>query len=78
MHFLLVVPFLLLISMAVIYGVSLLSRKPETEKLKDTVFSMSDLKKEWHGLSAANWYKNYLFWAMFLLVLCAVIWIIFR
>jgi len=78
LHFLLVVPFLLLISMAVIYSVSLGSRKPEAEKLKDTVFSMSDLKKEWRGLSAGGWYKNYLFWAMLLLFSSAVIWIIFR
>jgi len=78
LHFLLVVPFLLLFSMAVIYGVSLLSRKPEAEKLNNTVFSMSDLKKEWRGLSAAGWYKNYLFWAIVLLVSSALIWIIFR
>ena len=78
LHFLLVVPFLLLLSMAVIYSVSLGSRKPEAEKLKDTVFSMSDLKKEWRGLSAAGWYKNYLFWAILLLFSSAVIWIIFR
>ena len=78
LHFLLVVPFLLLISMAVIYCVSLFSRKPEPEKLNNTVFSMSDLKKEWRGLSVANWYKNYLSWAIILLVLSATIWIIFR
>ncbi|MCL1934651.1 MAG: sodium/solute symporter [Candidatus Azobacteroides sp.] len=78
LHFLLVVPFLLLISMAVIYGVSLWSRKPEPEKLNNTVFSMSDLKKEWRGLSAAGWYKNYLFYAILLLFSSAIIWIIFR
>jgi len=78
LHFLLVVPFLLLFSMAVIYGVSLLSRKPEMEKLNDTVFSMSDLKKEWRGLSSVGWYKNYLFWAIILLLSSAIIWITFR
>ena len=78
LHFLLVVPFLLLVSMAVIYGVSLLSRKPGPEKLESTVFSMSDLKREWRGLSASGWYKHYLFWAIILLLSSAIIWIIFR
>ena len=78
LHFLLVVPFLLLFSMAVIYGVSLLSRKPEMGKLNNTVFSMNDLKEEWRGLYTAGWYKNYLFWAILLLFSSAVIWIIFR
>ena len=78
MHFLLVVPFLLFISMAVIYGASLLSPKPGPEKLNNTVFSVENLKEEWRGLSVANWYKNYLFWAIALLVSSAIIWIIFR
>jgi len=78
LHFLLVVPFLLLFSMAVIYGVSLLSRKPGQEKLSNTVFSMSDLKEEWRGLSTGGWYKHYLFWAIVLLLASAIIWIIFR
>ena len=77
MHFLLVVPFLLFISMAVIYGVSLLSRKPEPEKLNNTVFEWSDLKKEWRGLAGGGWHKNYLFWAIILLLSCTIIWIIF-
>jgi SSS family solute:Na+ symporter len=78
LHFLLVVPFLLLISMTVIFCVSLFGKKPGAEKLESTVFSMSDLKKEWRGLATANWYKNYLFWAILLLLLSAIIWIIFR
>jgi hypothetical protein len=48
------------------------------EKLNDTVFSMSDLKQEWRGLSSAGWYKNYLFWAIILLFSSAIIWITFR
>jgi len=46
--------------------------------LSDTVFSMSDLKAEWRGLSTAGWYKHYLFWAIILLLASAIIWIIFR
>jgi SSS family solute:Na+ symporter len=77
LHFLLVVPILLAISMVIIYTVSLTGRKPAPEKLQNTIFSIKDLQKEVAGLLSKGWYKNYLFWSIILLVACAAIWIIF-
>jgi SSS family solute:Na+ symporter len=78
LHFLLVVPFLLILSMIIIYGVSLFSQRTSPEKLKDTVFALSDLRTEWSDLKTKGWYKSYLFWSLLLLLVSAFIWIIFR
>ena len=77
MHFLLIVPFLLVASVLVIYLVSLRYVKPMESKLKDTTFSMDDLKAEFRATRGVTWYKNYYNWAIILLVLSAVIWVIF-
>ena len=77
MHFLLIVPFLLAVSGIVIYLVSMCYSKPVVEKLVDTTFSMSELKAEFRANRALVWYKNYHSWAIVLLVLSVLIWIIF-
>ena len=77
MHFLLIVPFLLAVSGIVIYLVSMCYSKPVAEKLVDTTFSMSELKAEFRANRALVWYKNYHSWAIVLLVLSVLIWIIF-
>lgn len=78
LHFLLMVPILLIFSMVVIYVSSLFFDKPTTEKLDKTTFSWADTKAE----SIALWkeetlIKNYQFWAVVLLVSSAAIWIAF-
>jgi len=78
MHFLLMVPFLLALSMIVIYGVSMLFEKPGADKLTNTTFRFADLKEEYIALKAVAWYKNYQVWAGILLIMSAVIWIVFR
>ena len=78
MHFLLIVPFLLVASALVIYLVSLRYVKPMESKLKDTTFSMDDLKAEFRATRGVTWYKNYYNWAIILLVLSVVIWVVFR
>ena len=77
MHFLLIVPFLLAVSGIVIYLVSMCYSKPVAEKLVDTTFSMRELKAEFRANRALLWYKNYHSWAIVLLVLSVLIWIIF-
>ena len=77
MHFLLIVPFLLAVSGIVIYLVSMCYSKPVAERLVDTTFSMRELKAEFRANRALVWYKNYHSWAIVLLVLSVLIWIIF-
>jgi len=78
MHFLLIVPFLLLASGIIICVVSLCYPKPALEKLKDTVFTPADLKADFKANQALPWYKNYYSWAAILLISSALIWIVFN
>lgn len=78
LHFLLVVPFLFVLSIVIIYVVSLFSAKPTEEKLTNTVFSLQDLQMEFLEMKNGKWYRSYLSWAAILLILCAVIWIVFN
>lgn len=66
MHFLLIIPILLLFSMAVIYSVSLAFPRPGADKLRDTTFSF----REWQTGRTA-------LWAAGLLAACAVILLLF-
>lgn len=77
LHFLLLVPFLLLVSGLVIYVVSLCSAAPEAEKLVNTTFSRAGLKAEFRAARAGAWYKNYHVWALLLLLCSAWVWIVF-
>jgi SSS family solute:Na+ symporter len=77
MHFLFVVPCLLVISIIIIYIVSLFGKKAAPEKLENTIFSVKEFKKEWIELNSKKWYHSYLTWSILLLLLSAVIWVIF-
>lgn len=78
LHFLLIVPFLFTFSLIVIYIASLFSSKPSIEKLTNTTFSKEDFIEEYYSLKGGAWYKNYLVWSFILLIICALIWFIFR
>lgn len=78
LHFLLIVPFLLVISILIMYLTSLFFPPPAADKLENTTFSYKDLITEFAKFKTEAWYKNYLSWAIILLVLSIVIWIVFR
>ncbi len=69
MHFLFIVPILFTFSVAVIVVVSMLTARPQPEKLKDTVFTLSDFKDETIGLRQVKWYQNYRYMSIGLIVL---------
>ena len=77
LHFLLMVPFLLGFSGLLMYVVSRFSPAPAPEKLADTVFSWRDLAEEFRAHRGKPWYTFYLWWAVLLLLLSAVIWTVF-
>ena len=77
MHFLLIIPILLVISMAVIYIASLFHPAPAEAQLRDTTFSRAGFREETLELRKLPFYKNYRFWGAALLVGCAAILVIF-
>lgn len=77
MHFLYIVPILLILSLIVMWTVSLFGPRPDNEKLMTTTFHYKDLKSEIASAYHSNWLSSYLFWAVILLVLSAFVWIIF-
>lgn len=78
MHFLFIVPILLVFSMLVIWIVSLATGKPAPEKLVDTTFSVADFKAEALELKAEKWWKNYRVLGAGLIVISIILLIIFR
>lgn len=77
LHFLMIIPFLLVFSMAVIFMVSRTDKKPEPAKLENTVFKMDDFKAETLALKGTPWYANYRTWALALLAISAALMVIF-
>ena len=77
MHFLLIVPFLLVFSLSVIWAVSRTAPAPRPDKLIDTTFSAADFRAETRSLAEVSWWRNRV-WGGVLLVLCMLILIIFR
>lgn len=77
LHFLLIIPFLLVFSMLVIFVVSRLDKKPEAEKLENTVFSLDAFKAETLSLKGTKWYSNYRTWGLGLLIVSVALLIIF-
>jgi SSS family solute:Na+ symporter len=77
MHFLLIVPFLFVISAGIIYVASLFTAAPAASKLSDTTFTLHDFRQETKLLREVAWYRNYRFWALLLLVCCATLWLFF-
>lgn len=78
MHFLLMVPFLLIFSLLVVYLSSFLYARPSKEKLINTTVSAVDLREEYMIMKTVVWYKNYQVWAGVLLVLSVLIWVVFQ
>lgn len=78
LHFLLIVPFLLIFSLLVIWIASLTAPAPASAKLADTTFSMADFRAETRSLASVAWWRNYRVWGGVLLVLCVLILLIFR
>jgi len=73
LHFLLIIPILLLFSVAVICLASLAFPRPDAEKLADTTFSLKDFRAEGAALRTLPFYRNYRFWGGCLLLLCGAI-----
>ena len=73
LHFLLIIPILLLFSVAVICLASLVFPRPDAEKLADTTFSLKDFRAEGAALRTLPFYRNYRFLGGCLLLLCGAI-----
>lgn len=78
LHFLLIIPILLVFSMAVIGLSSLAFPRPSADQLRDTTFSLRDFRAEGAALRKGPFYQNYRFWAGCLLAACALILILFQ
>lgn len=78
MHFLFIVPILLVFSMLVIWLVSLATERPSPEKLTDTTFKIADFKAESLALKGEKWWKNYRVMGAVLIVLSLMQLIVFR
>lgn len=77
LHFLLVVPFLLVFSLVVMWIVSRFTAAPAPEKLVNTTFRPADLRQEFATALQGHWWASYLFWSALLLIGCAAVWTIF-
>jgi SSS family solute:Na+ symporter len=78
LHFLLIVPILFLFCLVLTYISSLFFAPSTDEKLTNTTFSARDFITEYNMLKNNMWYKNYLLWAVVLICLCALLWILFK
>ena len=78
MHFLFIVPILLVFSMLVILLVSLATGRPAPEKLTDTTFSIAGFKEETLSMKAIPWWQNYRYMGLALFVLSIILLFIFR
>jgi solute:Na+ symporter, SSS family len=77
MHFLLTVPIYLLFSIVVMVVVSLLTEKPDYEKIKPYVWTKEEFRKETLELKNVPFYKNYRKLSYILIGLCAIVLILF-
>jgi SSS family solute:Na+ symporter len=77
LHFLYIVPILLISSMIIMWAVSKYSAAPSADKLTTTVFNYNDFKAELATLRHGNIMSNYLTWAGVLVLLCALLLLIF-
>lgn len=77
MHFLFIVPVLLVFSMIVIAAVSLATAPPDASKLKDTVFTIEDFRQETLQLKQVKWWQNYRYMSIGLVILCGLLLLLF-
>lgn len=78
MHFLLVVPFLLIGSILIMVIASRFFEKPSEEVLKEYTWSSQEFREETVALKSVKWYANYRIWSYILLACCALILLVFR
>lgn len=78
LHFLYIVPILLILSMIIMWVVSKCGAFPKEDKLNTTTYRLSDFNKEISTLRHGNIWSNYLTWAFCLVVICVGMLIIFR
>ena len=71
-HFLYLAPILLVISIAVIVGVSLSGEKPDEETVRELTWTPDFFRQETEELAALPWYKNYRYQTIGMLVLIAL------
>jgi len=76
MHFLFIVPILLLISVIIILTTSYIGEKPKPEKLENTIFSTTLFKEELKQMTK-EWRKSYLSWAIALLLVGTLLLVLF-
>jgi solute:Na+ symporter, SSS family len=77
MHFLLTVPIYLAFSMAVMIVVSLLTEKPDIEKIKPYIWTKEAFREETIELKSLPFYKNYRILSYMLIGLCTIVLIMF-
>ncbi|MCF8380105.1 MAG: sodium:solute symporter [Bacteroidales bacterium] len=77
MHFLLTVPIYFGWSIAIIAIVSILTEKPEKNKVEGYTWSIDEFKKETIQLRQESFLKSYRFWSFVLLIICFIVLILF-
>lgn len=70
LHFLLMVPFILIASLLVAITVSLMTEKPTEESLKGMIWSAEVFKEDSKELEGVVWYKNYRVLSFLLMAFC--------
>lgn len=73
LHFLYVVPILFCLSLATMYGISLLGPAPGPEKLAGNLFSTEEFRRESRELRNKPWHADYRVWSLVLLAVSALL-----
>ncbi len=77
-HFLLVVPYYLFFSMAVMIVVSYLTPKPDYVAIRPFIWTKEYFREDTLELKGTPWYSNYRYWSFLLLASCVILLILFR
>jgi len=77
MHFLLTIPYYFFWSILVMVTVSLLTKKPDYEKISEYIWTRQLFREETIELRQIPFYKNYRFWSVLLIALCVVVFVIY-
>lgn len=77
-HFLLTVPYYLIVSMLVMIIVSYFTPAPNYELIKPYVWTREFFIEETKQLKSVKWYSNYRYWSLLLLFSCFLLLFLFR
>jgi SSS family solute:Na+ symporter len=77
MHFLLLAPIILLLSVAVNVIVSIFSHLPDEQKVKQNTWTLEIWKQETEELKNVVWYKNFRVLSLLLVMACFTMYFIF-